>query len=192
MREDIERWDRKYRDRDALVPGEPEPSLVDHAHLLPAGDALDVACGLGANALWLAARGNRVLGVDGSAVGLRAAAAAARAASLPVRWLCADLDHFRPAPASVDLVVVVRFLQRPLIPRLLRALRPGGVVFYRTFNVNRLRHGGGFPREYLLERGELRSLLGGLEVLAGNDGDDVEEPASWLIARRAAVADGAR
>ena len=184
MRDDLERWDRKYRARAGSVPDKPESLLAAHAHLLPGGDALDVACGLGQNALWLAARGNRVLGVDGSAVGLGLAARAAREAGLAVRWLCADLDFYTPPAQSVDLVVVVRYLQRALVPRLLRALRPGGVVFYRTFNVNRLRDGGSFPRGYLLELGELRSLLGGLEVLAGNDAPDLAEPTSWLLARR--------
>ena len=191
MREDLQRWDRKYRDRgDGALPP-PEPLLIEQAPLLPRGDALDVACGLGQNALWLAARGNRVTGIDGSAVGLRKAAQAARAAGLPVRWLCADLDWFTPAAASTDLVVVVRFLDRALLARLVRALRPGGLVFYRTFNVNRLREDGRFTRAYLLECGELRSLLGGLEVLAGNDEPGMADTSSWLLARRPAAGDTA-
>ena len=184
MRQDIERWDGKYTLRAAAPLPEHEPLLEEHAALLPVGDALDVACGLGQNVRWLAARGHRVLGVDGSVVGLRAAAAATRHAGLQARWLCADLDLYTPAETSFDVIVVTRFLYRPLIPRLLRSLRVGGVFFYRTFNVNRRREGNGFPGGYLLECGELHCLLEGLEVLAGNDTGHMAEPSSWLLARK--------
>ena len=184
MRQDLERWDGRYHDPDQTPVPDCDPVLVAHADLLPVGDALDVACGLGQNAMWLAARGHRVLGVDGSAFGLRRAAEAARRAALPVRWLCADLDFYTPAANAFDLILVVRFLNRALIPRLLRALRPGGVIFYRTFNVNRSREGDRFPSDYLLGRGELRRLLAGLEVLAGNDAEDITDLSSWLLARK--------
>jgi len=160
----------------------PDPLLIEHQHLLPEGDALDVACGLGHNALWLASRGRRVVAVDGSSVGLREAAAAPRAA-LPVAWLCADLDCWIPPRHSFDLVVVVRYLNRPLIPHLLAALRPGGVIFYRTFNVNRASEDDRFPSDYLLQRGELRRLLADTRILAGNDAADVADTSSWLLAR---------
>jgi len=183
LRDDLERWDRKYLARLGAPPMEPEPLLARYQHLLPEGDALDVACGEGQNALWLARRGHRVLGVDGSSVGLREAAAAARRAALPVVWLCVDLDGWVPPKHRFDLVVVVRYLNRPLVPHLLAALRPGGVIFYRTFNVNRAAEDDRFPSDYLLKRGELRRLLSSARILAGNDAEDVADTSSWLIAR---------
>lgn len=185
MRDDLRRWDERYRERvDAPLPA-PEALLLRQAAQFTGGDALDVACGLGQNALWLAARGYRVSGVDGSVLALRRAAAESRVRGLPVRWLCADLDLFTPAPASLDLVVVVRFLDRMLVPRLMAALRPGGLLFHCTFNVNRLQDDGGFPRAYLLEPGELGRLLAPLQRVAADDGADTGAPVSWMLARRA-------
>lgn len=183
-RDDLQRWDERYRGRvDAPLPA-PEALLLRHAAQLAGGDALDVACGLGQNALWLAARGYQVTGVDGSVLALRRAAAESRKRGLPAHWLCADLDLFTPAPSSADLVLVIRFLNRMLIPRLMAALRPGGLLFHCTFNVNRLQDDGGFPRAYLLEPGELGCLLAPLERVAGDDEVDSGRPLSWMLARR--------
>lgn len=193
MQEDINRWNRKYRERALERAGGTAPVFPPHEPLLErvatrldGGDVLDVACGLGQNAMWLAARGHRVVGVDGSEVALRMAARESARRALPVRWLCADLEYFTPAVDSVDLIVVVRFLDRTGLPRLLRALRPGGLLFHLTFNVNRLAEDPRFNRHYLLERGELRRLLDALEVLDGNDTDDIEDASTWLLARRRA------
>lgn len=188
MREDIERWDRKYAERVPEPDPAPDPLLVERAALLRpprgGGDALDVACGEGGNALYLARTGYRVTGVDGSLVALRRARAAARRGGLHVWFLAADLDRFAPAPASADLVVLVRYLNRALVPRLVRALRPGGLLVCKTFNRLRLRERPGFNPAYLLEPGETAMLFADLEPVAGNDSNLIREPLTWWIGRR--------
>ncbi len=101
-------WDERYRSRDALWSGNPNPQLVAEAADLVPGTALDVGCGEGADAIWLAERGWRVTAVDISAVALErgAAQAAKRGADVARRidWRHEDLTAWVPAKASYDLV----------------------------------------------------------------------------------------
>jgi tellurite methyltransferase len=125
------KWDARYRER----TGTPLPArvLVDNLHLLPeGGDALDLACGLGANALLLCSRGLRTRAWDLSAVAIDAV----QAATPPGCELLAEVrDVVRrpPDPDSFDVIVVAHFLERSLFPALIAALRPGGLLFYQTF-----------------------------------------------------------
>ncbi len=97
--------------------------------------ALDIACGRGRNARWLAARGYAVDAVDISEVALAQAAQVAQSGSSDcdphragrIAWHAIDLDHGLPAELTgYDLIIVIRFLDRALFPRLVERLRPGG------------------------------------------------------------------
>lgn len=185
MRADIERWDRRYGQGEALP--EPDPILTGlRGRLAGRGWALDVACGLGQNALWLASLGYRVLAVDGSLVALRRARAAAVARGLEqrVHLVAADLDRFVLPEERFRLVVVVKFLSRPLLPALARAVAPGGLIFYRTFNRNHLAAAPGFNPQYVLAPGELVHAFSGFTPLTRHDPPEGGEPLSHLLARR--------
>jgi len=129
-------WDERYRSRGALWSGNPNPQLVTEAADLVPGTALDVGCGEGADAIWLAARGWRVTALDVSTVALErgAARAAERGAAVARRidWLHEDLIAWVPAAASYDLVSAQFFLHLPREPRealfrvLAAAVAPGG------------------------------------------------------------------
>ncbi|HET9691497.1 MAG TPA: methyltransferase domain-containing protein [Acidimicrobiales bacterium] len=109
-------WDERYRSEERLWSGRPNATLVDAAGHLPAGRALDVGCGEGADAIWLAGRGWEVLGVDISAVAIERAGAARR--SQPgdvqgrVRFERRELPSWVPEPEAYDLVVAA-FLHLP-------------------------------------------------------------------------------
>ena len=125
-RADRERWDARFAGGDA---GEPVPpaALAGREHLLPAaGRALDVACGRGAVAVWLAQRGSAVDAVDVSPVGL--AAGRARPGGDAVRWIEADLDDGLPVAGPYDVVVSQRFRAPALYAALVDALAPGGLL----------------------------------------------------------------
>lgn len=184
MRSDIERWNRKYLDRDT-VPSAPDPLLLDYAHCLrDRGAALDVACGLGHNALYLARRGYEVYAVDGSEVALGRCRAALRRAPLPVHLIVADLDGYTPPTRYFDLVLVVSYLHRPLLPRLCAAVKPGGLLLYKTFNMRRLETTPRFPRDYLLEPGELARYFRDWETIATNDDPTPSADIAFWIGRR--------
>jgi SAM-dependent methyltransferase len=147
------RWNLKHRDAEFL--GEPAPFLVECRRLLPPGRALDVACGLGANALYLAEEGYRVEAFDWSFEGLRKLAAAAKEKSQGIGTVACDVTRYPLPRERYDVLVSFRFLERALFPSMVEALRPGGALVIETFNRRYLERRPDFPKEYCLEEGEL-------------------------------------
>ncbi len=123
--------------------------------------ALDLACGSGRDALFLAQQGYAVTAVDYKPDALERLAASAAAADLSVQAICLDLELSPPEwPANgFALIHVARYLHRPLLPMLAHWLRPGGVLVYETFLRGAERFGGPRRPQFLLERGELASYF---------------------------------
>ena len=113
-------WDERYRSSAAVWSGQPNPQLVAEAADLTPGAALDVGCGEGADAIWLAVRGWRVTAVDYSTVALERGATRAREVGVDVAeritWLHADLTTWVPGASSYDLVST-QFMHLPRGPR---------------------------------------------------------------------------
>lgn len=184
-RADQERWNRKYAAGNPNPAFTPSPLLVQYAHLLDGkGMALDIACGVGQNAVFLADRGYEVIGVDGSLVGLRHCREAAACTPRRIHLVAADLDRFVFPRAAFALVIVFRFLNRALFAGIRQAVAPGGLVVYETFNVNRLRASPDMNRSYLLEPGELAGAFAGFETLVTNDAPGITTELTHWIGRR--------
>lgn len=161
--------------------------LTQHAHLLPAaGEALDVACGRGRHALWLAARGLTVHAIDCRAEAVAALDALARQRHLPVRARVSDLETGTPdlPRGAFDLVVVVHYLHRPLFPALVAALRPGGLLVYETFTRAQAARGKPTNPAFLLEPGELVQLVAPLDVIAHREGAFDGRDVASVVARQ--------
>lgn len=157
-------WNSRYADAER---GPAAWALREHVHLLPAaGDALDLACGLGANALLLAEHGLDVQAWDYSWVAIERLGEEAGRRGLAVHGEVRDVVAAPPAPASFDVIVVSHFLERGLIPHLIAALRPGGLLFYQTFTLERP-EGCQAPSNpaFLLQPGELLELCRPLRLL---------------------------
>jgi SAM-dependent methyltransferase len=127
-------WEDRYTAVEGqLWSGNPNPALVAEASDLAPGAALDVGCGEGADALWLASRGWRVTGTDISTVALKRAAAQGESQKRDVEWRHVDLLTDPPKPASYDLVSA-HFMQLPpdkrrrLYGHLADAVVPGGTL----------------------------------------------------------------
>jgi SAM-dependent methyltransferase len=166
---------------------QPATWLVQHAHLLPAaGEALDVACGRGRHALWLAARGLTVHAIDRSAEAVAALDAVAGQRHLPVRARVFDLEAGTPdlPRAAFDLVVVVHYLHRPLFPALVATVRPGGLLVYETFTRAQAARGKPTNPAFLLEPGELVQLVAPLEVIDRREGTFDGRDVASVVARR--------
>lgn len=135
-------WDRMYRHRQHEAwSGEPNPVLAQEIDGLVPGTALDVACGEGADALWLARRGWRVTALDLSNVALERARAADP--DRMVKWLQADLLVWQPPAGAFDLVATHYLHLQPtermgLFGRLARAVRPGGTLLVVAHHVSDL------------------------------------------------------
>jgi SAM-dependent methyltransferase len=161
--------------------------LTSNAHFLPrTGEALDVACGSGRHALWLAERGLRTTAVDRDADRIAALNAEASRLHLPLQAEVIDLESvgFQFTPDTSDVIVVVHYLHRPLFPSLLAALRPGGLLVYETFTRAQAARGRPSNPAFLLEPGELLMRVQPLEVLASREGDYQGRMVASVIARR--------
>jgi 2-polyprenyl-3-methyl-5-hydroxy-6-metoxy-1,4-benzoquinol methylase len=152
------RWDQKHRDAEFL--SEPAAFLVQCRRHLPPGRALDLACGLGANALYLAREGFEVEAFDWSFEGLRKLTAAARLSGRTIGAVACDITRFPLPRERYDVLVCFRFLDRTLFPAMIEALRPGGALVIETFNRRHLERRPDFPVEYCLEQGELLRAFG--------------------------------
>ena len=168
---DRQRWDEKWaaRPEDDLRP---HPLLAENTHLLTGGRALDIACGRGQNAIWLAERDYEVLGVDISRKALGAAAACARERGLEerIRFERVDLDDWELPGSAFDLICVFRFLDRRLFSAIRAGLRPGGLLFYSTRHTGALRRNPEANKAYLLAPGELRAAFEGLRLVHYEEG----------------------
>ncbi|MEU0250097.1 class I SAM-dependent methyltransferase [Streptomyces sp. NPDC006235] len=126
-------WDHRYADRQQLWSGRPNGALVAEAAGLTPGRVLDVGCGEGADAVWLARRGWDVTALEVSGVALERAAGHARDAGLTIRWVHAELTEAALPPASFDLVsaqypALLRTPDAAAERALLAAVAPGGVL----------------------------------------------------------------
>ncbi|HEY8475099.1 MAG TPA: class I SAM-dependent methyltransferase [Natronosporangium sp.] len=126
-------WEERYGSAERVWSGQPNPQLVAIAGELAPGTALDVGCGEGADAIWLAAHGWRVTGVDRSRTALDRAARHATEAGVKVNWQQADVTAWEPPAEQYDLVSAQYLhLPRPareaLHRRLAAAVRPGGTL----------------------------------------------------------------
>src|SRR5579883_995154 len=119
-------WDQHYSDP-ANLDFTPAPLLVEVADQLPPGRALDLACGAGRNAIFLASLGWKVTAVDRSTVAIRLLRE--RAAGLTIDARVADLEAggFVIEPSGYDLICDFHYLQRDLFPAIREGVRPGGV-----------------------------------------------------------------
>ena len=164
----------------------PAAWLTMHKHRLPPGDALDVACGRGRHALWLAQQRWRVTAVDRDADVLRELETEARRQGLTITARVADLETApAPLPAEAfDVIVAVHYLHRPLFPRLLGALRPGGVLVYETFTTAQAARGRPTNPDFLLRPGELRELVSSLELIESREGEFDGRDVASVVARK--------
>ncbi|MFJ4339506.1 class I SAM-dependent methyltransferase [Streptomyces sp. NPDC088915] len=126
-------WDNRYSERHRLWSGQPNGALVAEVADLAPGRALDVGCGEGADAIWLARAGWDVTALEVSGVALARAAAHARDAGADVRWVHAGLAEAALPPASFDLVsaqypALLRTPDAAAEHALLAAVAPGGVL----------------------------------------------------------------
>ncbi|MFF0145733.1 2-polyprenyl-3-methyl-5-hydroxy-6-metoxy-1,4-benzoquinol methylase [Amycolatopsis sulphurea] len=159
------RWDELYRSREQLFSGNPNPVLVTEISDLPPGQALDVGCGEGADAQWLARRGWHVTAVDISEVALNRAAAAAADLEPRVSWARADLATTPPPAGSFDLVSLHYFpLKRQpghaALHGLLDAAAPGGTLLFTSHALTDLAPSGDFDPDDYYQPEEIVRLLG--------------------------------
>lgn len=174
---------------DAELWGPSEWLLEQAGQLRGAKRVLDVACGRGRHTLLLAAAGFEVTAIDRDVEALDHIERVAGRCAWPVRTVEMDIEKF-PAPeipgGAYDVILVFRYLFRPLFPSLARALAGGGRIIYETFLTAQAATGHPKNPLFLLAPGELRSLLelSGLEVVASREGLWREAHLASAVARK--------
>jgi SAM-dependent methyltransferase len=172
--------------------GDASPFVERWTRDVHGGNALDVACGLGRHVRLLLSRGVAVVGVDRDPAALDAIAneSADAVANGRLELVLADLEN-APWPLGdrqFALVVVTNYLWRPLLPRVLSAVALDGLLLYETFRAGQERFGRPSNPDFLLQPGELRSVVGdAFEVLQFEDGPEGDPPTAMrqrIAARR--------
>ena len=189
MDEDRTRWDERYGAEELLLGSGPSRLLADWLDrllvLCPGRRALDIACGEGRNSIFLARHGFAVTGLDISPVGIAKAAAWAAREGLTGDFRVTELEGFR-ITERFDLILNFNFLLRELIPGMVAALNPGGVILFDTILAA---SSAPIPhrQEYLLQPGELAALFGSYPgaILSSAEFPDDANPTAKLVFRSA-------
>lgn len=187
---DSEGWDRRYADRDLVWTAEPNRFLVAETETLAPGRAIDLACGEGRNAIWLAERGWHALGVDFSPVGLRKARDFADERGVSVDWVAADLVQYRPKLRAFDLVLIF-YLQlsavhrQPIVRAAADAVAPGGTFLLVGHDSSNLQHGHGGPQNPAV-------LYTAGDIVADIDGGGLQIERADCVKRPVQTSDGKR
>ncbi|MGE2817768.1 class I SAM-dependent methyltransferase [Mycobacterium heidelbergense] len=178
-REDRHRWDQRYTTQGPAGAGADDPPGVftGYAEAFPtAGRALDVACGQGLGAVWLARRGLTVWGLDVSPVAIAQARDLAECSGVAdrCRFDVVDLDEGLPDGPPVDVVLCHKFRDRRLDAAMIGRLAPGGLLAIAV-----LSEVGAEPGPFRAAAGELPAAFAALDLVAAGEG----EGCAWLLAR---------
>ena len=182
------KWNSRWQEKAARGGQQPDPWLKRVLPMLPKGTALDVACGMGRNAIYLAEQGYTVTAVDLSSVALGLVGEEAARRKLQISSQQIDLENDPVLPAGpFDLLLNFFYLHRPLLTQELSRVRPGGVAVVRTFSQVGSERFGSIRPDIALDPGELLEIFSGWEVLLHEEG---LEPSSkggslaGIVARR--------
>lgn len=164
-------WDDRWRSKSPGVQMQADPWLHRALPFLKPGKVLDIACGNGRNAIFLAERGFQVTGIDFSAEALAQLEKEAGARHLVIETQLSDLETDLRLPVGVfDLVLDFFYLHRPLLPEICKSLKPGGLMVLRTFSRAGPFPGGPENPDFVLKPGELLETFGRWEVLLHEEG----------------------
>ncbi len=180
--EEQQKWDTRWAERDFSDGWQVDAWLARHSHILTGGTALDLACGRGRNALYLAEQGYQVTAVDYSGVALDQLRQEAARRHLTLTTIQADLEQQPDLPARrFDLVLSFYYLYRPLLEQMKRLVVPGGTIMLRTFS-----NAGDFPPcrlapTMVLSPGELLVTFAGWEILVHEEGQEASRKGGSLV-----------
>ncbi len=179
---DKDKWDKIYQARQQASEKKdlsPAYILREFHHLLPdQGAALDLACGLGANALFLARHNLHTRAWDISSIAIESLNQSAKSLKLEINTEVRDIITRPPDEKSFDVIVISHFLEPGIMPNIISALRDRGLLFYQTFTQARIDDSGPSNRKYRLSRNELLHLCAGLDIVVYREEDIIGDTSS--------------
>ena len=181
---DREKWNQRYADEPPDIPA-PDPFLVQHNDLLKSGRALDLACGRGGNAIFLAESGYAVDAVDISDIALARLQVYSEQLGLDIRLHPGRSGLFRIGKRDrMTWWWYSIFFSERLLPSIKHALRQDGLLFYATYNERHTSVQPGFNPDYLVEPRALTRYFIDFEILVNEPVAGPEGNISRLIARK--------
>ena len=160
-----QKWDSRYQESD-VSDVQPCHVLKENTYLLPdKGTALDMACGLGANAVWLSQNNLTVSAWDISKIAIDKLNLYANTQNLNINAQVRDVESSPPEKNSFNVIVVAHFLERSLAQYIIDALKPGGLLFYQTFTQTKVSDKGPANPAYRLADNELLNMFSDLQIL---------------------------
>lgn len=183
------KWNARYAERSAGAAREISACLREWVEHAPPGRALDIACGTGRNAIFLASRGFVVEALDISALALAQARQAAGAAGAQVDWIERDLDEGLAVAGPYQLVIQLHYVNAAITRSVPSLLAPGGVFICQQHLQTSEAVGGPQSSQHRVAAGELPQLAAGLEILhyaetLRSDPDGQRFALATLVARR--------
>ena len=148
-----EKWNHRYESLHTLP--NVNNALINFIHLAPKGRALDIACGVGQNSLFLASKGFVVDAVDFSEVAI------SKISHPNINTYCCDIKEFPFHSSTYSLIFCANFLERSIFENIKKALQEEGILIFTTFNENRAH----FNPKFTLKRNELLQAFLELEIL---------------------------
>ena len=193
--EEREHWNRKYLEAPEVWL-DPDPFLprAFSEYVLPlfpsGGTALDLAGGAGRHAIWLAKQGWEATLIDISETGVEQARMNAGPLASRIHFVVDDLTGFAASQTQFDVVMAFFYLERKIFREIVKVIRPGGLLVYKTLTMAQLELAGG-PKDpaHLLEKDELLRLADGLDVLHYRE-EVAKKATAELVARKKEQASG--
>ena len=175
-------WNARYAQREFVWSLTPNQTVVAETSHLKPGRALDLACGEGRNAVWLAQQGWQVSAVDFAETGLDKARQLASSRGVAVDWILADVTTYAPPPEAFELVLIAYLHipaqeRRQLIQHAGQALKAGGTLLYVGHDLSNIEHGWGGPQDpqVLCTPQDITALLPGWQI---EKAEVIERPVS--------------
>ncbi|MCB9094414.1 MAG: class I SAM-dependent methyltransferase [Halobacteriovoraceae bacterium] len=155
-------WDKTYSRSDFVYGKAPAKFLSENYHYIPFGSqVLDMGMGEGRNAVFLAKKGYKVVGADISSVAVKKAHVLAKEFGVKIKTTVVNLSDYDFPENSFDSIICFYYVDRSLLPKIKRWLKPGGVLIYEgnTLSQREEELDKNFPKSYYLESGELLKLF---------------------------------
>ena len=169
-----DKWNQIYQSE--AMNNEPVAVLAENLFLLPrTGTALDLASGLGANALLLAKQGMTTQAWDISAVAMHKLQLQADVHAIPIKAFTKEITPDSFAANSFDIIVVSRFLDRSICDAIMESLKLGGLLFYQTYTQQKVSEQGPKNLRFLLAENELVQLFSSLKLVYYRENADLGE-----------------
>lgn len=184
------RWNERYNQSAGQQRRQPSRLLVEVCSERSShqGAALDIACGSGRNALYLASLGYQVLGLDVSDVALAQARTSARAQNLDIDWQVRDLELEPSFDGQFQLICMIRYVNFAVLEQAAGALAPGGILVVEEHLRTQEPVAGPRNPKFRVEPGALRAALGALDIIHETEGlvtdpDGTQMALARLVAR---------